>query len=187
MFVDPYLANVTIFAGNFAPRGWMFCNGQLLPISQYDALYALIGTTFGGDGQTNFALPDLRGRVAVHAGQAPGFSNYIPGELGGNASVTPTVPQLPAHTHSFQTLTGNPGASANPGTLPVPAGNVPAQVNGSPSAYNSTATDGTNLGGVNLPTNTISSGNGPAPVQVLSPVLAMNYVICVEGIFPSRN
>ena len=88
MFVDPYLATVTIFAGNFAPRGWQFCNGQLLAISQNDALFALIGTTYGGDGQTTFALPDLRSRFAIHAGQGAGLQNYQVGQMGGQENVT---------------------------------------------------------------------------------------------------
>ncbi len=94
MFTEPYLANVTIFAGNFAPRGWAFCRGQLLSIAENSALFALIGTTYGGDGQVTFALPNLQSRVAIHAGQGPGLSTYIIGQMSGTESVTPTSNQL---------------------------------------------------------------------------------------------
>src|ERR1044072_7497714 len=128
MFVDPYLATVTIFAGNFAPRGWMFCQGQLLAISQYDALFALIGTTYGGDGQTTFALPDTRSRIANHMGQGPGLSQYTLGQMSGGESVTLLSINMAAHNHTLVSLTGTPKASTDttsgvtvPTTSTVPA------------------------------------------------------------------
>ena len=96
---SPFIGQITLFAGNFAPRGWAFCNGQLLSIAQNTALFSILGTTYGGNGQTTFALPDLRGRVPVHAGQGPGLSNYDLGQQGGAESVTLTTAQMPAHTH----------------------------------------------------------------------------------------
>src|ERR1044072_1975604 len=105
MFVEPYLGNVTVFAGNFAPRAWMFCQGQLLAIAENDALFALIGTTYGGDGQVTFGLPDFRSRVAIHQGQGPGLSNYILGQASGTESVTLTTAQCPGHNHQFISIT----------------------------------------------------------------------------------
>jgi microcystin-dependent protein len=185
MFIDPYLANITVFAGNFAPRSWMFCQGQLLAIAQYDALYALIGTTYGGDGQTTFGLPDLRSRVAVHQGQGPGLSMYTMGEMSGTENVTLLSAQLPSHNHNYTSTTGNPPASTANGSISDPTNAVPASPAGS-SNYNSTADGGVSLGTSNLTTITGVSG-GSAPVPIISPRLALNYIIATEGIFPSRN
>ena len=186
MFIDPYMANVTIFGGNFAPVGWMFCDGSLLAISQYDALFALIGTTYGGDGQTTFALPDLRGRSAIHTGQLAGGGNYILGQTGGTESVTTTAVQLPAHTHALLTLTGSPGALSTAGNADTPGPTmVPALANGSPASYATTASDAV-MAPFPATGNTPVTGSSN-PIPTLSPFLAMNYIICVEGIFPSRN
>src|SRR3712207_4764865 len=108
--MDPYLGEIRIFAGNFAPLGWAFCDGQLLPISQYDALFSLLGTTYGGDGQTNFALPDLRGRAPMHMAPSQGYNQ---GQIGGTEGVTLTAAQFPAHTHTF-TASGVAGNAATP-------------------------------------------------------------------------
>jgi microcystin-dependent protein len=183
MFIEPYLANITIFAGNFAPRSWMFCQGQLLAISQYDALFALIGTTYGGDGQTTFALPDLRGREAIHAGQGPGMNTYTLGEMSGTESVTLLSTNLPVHTHTVISLTGNPPASQNGGTLATPVNNIPATTTGI-NTYNSTGTS--NMAATTNNAVTAQAGSS-LPLGIVSPVMAMNYVIAVEGIFPSRN
>jgi microcystin-dependent protein len=183
MFVDPTLGNVTIFAGNFAPRSWMLCQGQLLAISGNEALFALIGTTYGGDGITIFALPDLRSRVAIHSGQGPALSNHFVGEQGGNESITLTTNQLPVHTHAFASATGNPGASGVAGTTDTPVANVTARTAGI-NSYNS------NGAGKMVPTVnniTTATAGGNQPFNMLSPVLAINYIIAVEGIFPSRN
>src|SRR5881397_854326 len=118
---QPYVGEIRIFAGNFAPAGWMFCEGQLLPISENETLYQLIGTTYGGDGQDTFALPDLRGRAPIHMGQGPGiFNNYILSETGGAEQVILNLDQLPTHTHAA-------GASSANGTSDDPAGGVPAR------------------------------------------------------------
>lgn len=184
MFVDPYLANVTIFAGNFAPRGWMFCQGQLLSIASNDALFALIGTTYGGDGVTTFALPDLRGRAAIHAGQGPGLSNYILGQLAGTESITMIGNNLPVHNHAVSSLTGSPGASSNT------SGNVPSPVNNVPAALtNIQQYDASGSAALLQTQNNLSTpiSGGSQPIEVVPPYLTMNYIICTEGIFPSRN
>src|SRR5436305_10346690 len=112
---QPYVGEIRIFAGNFAPAGWMFCDGQLLPISENETLFNLIGTTYGGDGQSTFALPDLRGRVPLHLGQGPGLSNnYILAENGGVEQVTLTTAQIPAHTHPAQCSSGGGSPSSDP-------------------------------------------------------------------------
>jgi len=184
MFVEPYLANVTIFGGNFAPRGWMFCQGQLLAIAAYDALFALIGTTYGGDGQTTFALPDLRSRVAVHPGQGQGLSFYTLGQMGGVENVTLLSSNIPPHNHSVLTLSGSPGGNTSAGTTDDPTNAVPANTGGS-NNYNG-SDSGITLG-VSACTATTPIAGGNQPFSVISPYLAMNYIIAVEGIFPSRN
>lgn len=184
MFEDQYLANVTIFAGNFAPRGWAFCQGQLVSIAQNSALFSLIGTIYGGDGQVTFALPDLRSRVAVHAGQMPGGSTYVIGEVAGVESVTLTTGQMAAHNHAFVSAAGNPTANSAAGALSDPTNAVPAVI----SAANVYAAAGTGsvMATFNCSTTTAPTGQNQ-PFTLQSPYLAMNYVICMEGIFPSRN
>jgi len=183
MFTDPYLANVTIFAGNFAPLYWAFCNGTQMSIAANTALYSLIGTTYGGDGQTYFNLPDLRGRIAIHQGQGPGLSLYVLGELGGAENVTLLSSNLPSHTHNPATVTGTPAASSNAGNQNIPGGNVPAKV--ANNLYSDTA-DGFGMGAsAGNATSPIAGSSQPVPT--LAPYLAMNYIICVEGIYPSRN
>jgi microcystin-dependent protein len=181
MFVDPYLGTMTVFAGNFAPRAWMFCQGQLLAIAQYDALFALIGTTYGGDGQTTFGLPDLRSRVANHQGQGPGLSNYILGQMSGTESVTLTTAQCPGHSHQFISITGTAPATSVAGTLSSASNAVPAGV----QIYSNSPDGGTM--NANLSMGVTVPAGGSQPFSLLQPVLAMNYIIAVEGIFPSRN
>jgi len=185
MFIEPYLGNITVFAGNFAPRSWMFCQGQLLAIAQYDALFALIGTTYGGDGQTTFALPDFRSRTAVHAGQGAGLSNYTIGEMGGSENVTLLSNQLPAHTHQLISFSVKQSASANTASgNNNPQNAYPASGTGSTVYTNSG--DGTTMATYSsMGTTPIAGGNQPVPT--VQPYLAMNYIIAVEGIFPSRN
>ena len=180
--MDEYLAIVKIFAGTFAPRGWAFCMGQLLPISQNTALFSLIGTTYGGDGRTTFGLPDLRGRIPVGTGQGPGLPNVTVGEIAGTPNVTLTLANLPAHNH---TVTG---------TVQLPVNDAPANTDSPVSSYLAqpgantyTATPGSDFAG-NLKVNltTAPAGNN-APVSIASPYLGMNYIICLQGIFPSRD
>ena len=188
MFIDPYLANVTIFAGNFAPRSWMFCQGQLLSIAEYSALYALLGTTYGGDGQNTFALPDMRSRVVVHPGQGPGLSMYYLGEMAATESTTLLSINMPAHNHSLVSYTIAKGlaASNGGGTANAPStSNVPAQ-SAATNNYYASSVSGNPLGiSVSMSTTPIAGSNQPVPI--ISPYLAMNYIIAVEGIFPSRN
>jgi microcystin-dependent protein len=183
MYTDPYLASVAIFAGNFAPMNWMFCNGQLLSIAQYTALFSLIGTYYGGDGQTTFALPDFRSRTAICAGQGLGLSNYNIGQAGGSESFTMTSGSMPLHTHGFVNLVGGPTCNAAAGTLPSPSGNVPA---GGLNIYNTTGADQAMALSVSNASSP-ASGGGPQPISLITPYLAMNYIIAVEGIYPSRS
>jgi microcystin-dependent protein len=183
MFIEPYLGNVAVFAGNFAPRGWMFCQGQLLAIANYDALFALIGTTYGGDGQVTFALPDLRSRVANHQGQGPGLSNYFLGQVSGTENVTLLSMQLPLHNHSLVSLpVTQPASSVTTSGVNVPTNAYPAA---GAVLYNASS-DGSTMGAYSSISVTPIAGSNQ-PVPVLQPYLAMNYVIAVEGIFPSRN
>jgi microcystin-dependent protein len=165
---NPFLGSIILFAGNFAPRGWAFCNGQILSISQNTALFSLLGTTYGGNGQTTFALPDLRGRVPNHSGQGPGLSSYDLGQNGGEEFVTLTLSQLPAHTHSQPATNGEQTTNRPNAALPAHGG-----------VY-SNETDGSTL----HPTTPAGSGQ---PHDNLSPYLTLNYIIALEGIYPSRN
>ena len=168
----PFLGQIKIFAGNFAPQGWALCNGQILPISQYDALFVLLGTTYGGDGQTTFALPNLQGRLPIHAGQGPSLSNYSLGQTGGTEMVTLTSAQIASHTHALQ-------GTASPGTSTSPAGLVPA--GGAGNIYG-TATPTTGM----YP-GTVGTAGSSSPHDNTMPFLVINYIIALQGIFPSRN
>jgi microcystin-dependent protein len=183
MFIEPYLGNVAVFAGNFAPRAWMFCQGQLLAIANYDALFALLGTTYGGDGQTTFALPDLRSRVAVHAGQGPGLSNYVLGEMSGTEQTNLLSINLPMHNHAVVSLAfQQPASTATTSGVSSPQNAYPAA--GVSTYYNSS--DGSTMGAYSSISSSAIAGSSQ-PISLIQPYLAMNYVIAVEGIFPSRN
>lgn len=183
MFVDPYIATVTNFAGTFAPRSWMFCNGQLLSIAEYTPLFALIGTTYGGDGQVTFALPDMRSRVAIHQGQGPGLSYYVLGQMAGTENVTVLSSQMPAHNHQVVTFTGAFQASTSTtGLVGVPNNAIPA----AGATVYSNAPDGNTMGLMHCNSTTPIAG-GNTPISIIQPYTAMNFIIAVEGIFPSRN
>lgn len=173
------MAQVMLFAGNFAPLNWAYCNGQLQAIADNPALFALLGTTYGGDGQQTFALPDLRGRTPLGVGQGSGLSSIALGQVGGAVAVTLTQGQLATHTHVASLKAGVSGAN---GTLPLPVNNIPA--NTQTAVY--AAASGANglMGGV---TGSMSMVGGTTPVDLTQPYLAMNFVICTQGIFPSRN
>lgn len=163
-----------MFAGNFAPRGWAFCDGQLMAISQNDALFSLLGTIYGGDGRTTFGLPDLRGRVPVHQGTGPGLSNRRLGAKGGSENETLTTNQIPSHTHNLQ------GSSAA-GTTDNPSGNVLA-TSTSHLFYSNTATPDTAM------SNTaIANAGGSGSHVNLMPYLCVHFIIALFGIYPSRN
>jgi microcystin-dependent protein len=188
----PFLGMIIIVPYNFPPRGWAFCNGQLLPIAQNTALFALIGTTYGGNGQTTFALPDLRGRVPVHVGgtqgQGPGLSLYDLGQNGGAEIVTLTTNQMPIHTHviTVSNLAANVKNAA--GNRQTPVGNVPAiEAAGVTATYSSSPPDATMAAGSISGTATAGNAGLSQPVGILPPYLTFNYCIALEGIFPSRN
>lgn len=179
---QPFIGEIKLFAGNFPPRGWAFCNGALLPIAQYDVVYALIGTTYGGDGVSTFALPDFRSRVPVGQGTGPGLTSRVIGELGGTETVTLTSSTLPSHTHSAMAST-NAGNTAAPGTGVVPA--KPVDTLAAPSLYVVPGTSTINP--VLMAPNTLSSVGSGQPHTNMMPTLGINYVIALEGVFPSRN
>ena len=167
---QPYVGEIRMFGGNFAIAGWAFCDGSLLPISENETLFQLIGTTYGGDGQTTFALPDLRGRVPLHQGQGSGLSNYVLAQSGGVESVTLTQNQIPIHTHT--PMASNTGASDNP------ANNFWAN---SPTGKPYSAAPPT----VQMNTGTISPVGGSQPHNNMIPFLCVSYIISLFGIFPS--
>lgn len=171
---DPYIGEIRMFGGSFAPAGWMFCDGSLIPISENDALFTLIGTTYGGDGQETFALPNLQSRVPMHAGQGPGISNnYQLGEQAGVESVTLTTQQIPIHNHAFL-ATLNPGATtnANP-NLTADSPNVGLYIEDvASSAMNASA---------------ISPVGGSQPHDNMQPFLVVSFIISLFGIFPQQN
>lgn len=174
-----FLAGVVIFAGNFAPRAWALCQGQLLAISSNSALFSLLGTMYGGDGRTTFGLPGLRGRTPIGAGQGPGLPNYREGQKGGVYITTLTVQNLPVHSHTLMT-------SSAVGTASVPTGDSTI------AATSDSRSAGTNLYNSAAPNITMNassitnSGSGQS-FDNMQPYLAMNYIICMQGVFPSRN
>jgi microcystin-dependent protein len=163
---EPYIGEIKMFAGNFAPRGWALCDGQLLPIAQNEALFSILGTTYGGDGRTTFGLPDLRGRAPVHAGSGPGLTPRNLGQKFGAEQTTLTVPQLPPHAH---------GLSAR---LPAecPAAPAPEAVVAYSPLDGAVATDFT---------TTPAGGAQPVPTQ--SPATVVNFIIAIQGIYPTRS
>lgn len=167
----PYIGEIRMFGGNFAPAGWMFCDGSVLPISEYETLFNLIGTTYGGDGQSTFALPDLRGRLPVHQG-----NGYVIGETFGVETVTLTVSQIPSHTHP---LLGNSNATAGTvtATSTSPIGNVMGKT--SRPIYSSSASN------TAMASQAISPVGGNQPHDNMQPSLCINFIISLFGIFPS--
>jgi len=176
--VDPFVAEIRIFAFNFAPTGWAFCNGQLMPISQNTALFSLLGTTYGGDGKSTFALPDLQGRAPMHPSQGPGLSLNDLGETGGAGTVTLLTSEVPSHTHSV----GN--ASAQSGTT-----SSPANATWAPSSFGKGLLDlykpGPPDGSVNP--NALQATGGDQPHNNMQPYLTMNFCIALQGVYPPRT
>lgn len=167
--MDPFIGEIRLVAFTFAPKGWAFCAGQLLPINQNQALFALLGTAYGGDGRTTFALPDLRGRVAVGMGESATGTDYPLGGSGGLESVKVTVGQLPSHSHAVR-------ANSGPSTTKNPVASVPA-FGGAYAATQNAAMNGAMLG---------NKGGGQAH-ENRQPYLSLNYIIALQGIFPSQN
>jgi microcystin-dependent protein len=188
---DGFLGEVKMFAGNFAPRGWALCEGQVLPVNQNQALYSLLGITYGGDGRTTFALPDLRSRVAVGNGRGPGLLNYRLGQKGGAENNTLIVNQLPSHTH-LATGTVTPNASTEKATSDDPTGKYPSAavypVSRSELKPVLTYGDTTNAKMGSNPVNvTVSNTGGNQAINNIQPYISINYIICINGTFPSRN
>lgn len=172
--MDPFLAEIRMFAGTFPPKGWAFCNGQLLSISQNTALFSLLGTTYGGNGISNFALPNLQGCAPMHWGQGPGLSPRVLGESGGEATVTLLATEMPAHSHAVNCDSG-------PGSQTSPANNVWAgSARGRPPFY--ADSPNTTLGA-----NAVGLAGGGQPHNNRSPYLAVNFIIALQGIFPARS
>tara|TARA_R110002073_G_scaffold296322_1_gene462326 strand:+ start:35218 stop:35853 length:636 start_codon:yes stop_codon:yes gene_type:complete len=211
--MEPMLASVMIFAGNFAPRGWAFCDGQLLPISQNTALFSLLGTTYGGDGRTTFGLPDLRGRVAIGPRRGPGLSDYDLGQRGGQERHVLLINEMPTHSHTAIATAASAGGTASinatatlhadsTGATNDPTGNFLANSlttsGDSVNTYGGVAdvvmntdavtVEGTvDLGTIPAPTVTVGNTGGQQGHYNIQPFLAINYIIALTGYFPSRS
>ncbi|HMJ08911.1 MAG TPA: tail fiber protein [Pyrinomonadaceae bacterium] len=170
---QPFIGEIRMFGGNFAPAGWMFCDGSLIPISENDTLFNLIGTTYGGDGQETFALPDLRGRVPIHSGQGPGLSNYTLSENAGVETVTLSNNQIPVHSHALL-------ASIDIGDSPTAQDNVVSQST-SVDLYTEDVVD------ANMSANIVSPVGGSQPHENMQPFLTVSFIISMFGIFPQQN
>jgi microcystin-dependent protein len=171
---DPFVGEIRIFCGNFAPTGWAFCNGQFLPIAQNTALFSLLGTTYGGDGKSNFALPNLQGRFPMHPGGGPGLSNRALGEASGQETVTILASQMPSHTHQ-------PQASAAAANLFSPVAAGQAMLAPTLQAVYGAFTDP-----APLDASAIAPAGGSQPHENRQPYLALNFIIALQGTFPPR-
>jgi microcystin-dependent protein len=171
---DPFVAEIRIFPFTFAPKGWAFCNGQLLPISQNTALFSLVGTMYGGDGKVTFALPDLAGRAPMHQGQGPGLSLRDLGEMGGSETVTLLATESPSHSHGWN-------ASNQDATVQSPVGQLTASTTGGISLY---AAPGSMTP---LANGTVIPAGGNLPHNNMQPYLTVNFCIALQGIFPPRS
>jgi len=180
--MEPMIGEIRIFAGNFAPRNWAFCDGQLLAISQNQALFSILGTTYGGDGRTTFALPDLRGRAPIGPGNGPGLSTYTLGERGGVETVTLTTNQIPSHNHLAQ-VSVSVGANTESATSGEAANSTLGEAGA--NVYNNKPAD-EKLGGVNA-SATIGNTGGNQSHENRQPYLAVYYIIAIQGVFPSRS
>jgi microcystin-dependent protein len=170
---QPYVGEIRMFAGNFAPVGWLFCGGQLLPIAENEVLFQLIGTTYGGDGQTTFALPDLRSRVPIHQGTGPSGNTRIIGEMGGVEAVTLTTQQIPAHSHPLHVSTAVANNSNPSGSVPGESPSVTLYLEESPS--------------VAMNVSVIAAAGGSQPHTNVQPFQCVNFIISQFGIFPSQT
>ena len=187
--MEPFIGQIMMFGGNFAPRGWAFCNGQLLSINENQALFAILGTTYGGDGRTSFGLPDLRGRLAMHAGNGPGLTPRTIGQKFGTQTNTLNQTQMPSHNHNA-VVSGDVkiGVSSAAADEPSPDGNVLAETSPNNIYSGDGATSGQFLAGaLNEVTVTVQNNGGSQPVNNLQPVQVVNYIIALTGLFPSRS
>ena len=172
---EPFLGVIRMFGGNFAPRGWAFCDGQILPINQNQALFSILGTTYGGDGRTTFGLPDLRGRVPIHQGTGPGLSQKRIGQRSGTETNILSVENLPSHSHTIN-------AVLEDGNQSSPTGNLPAGTKLLDQEYSDAAAANTTMNA----TMVNSTGNNQE-VNNMQPYLTVTYIIALQGVFPSRN
>jgi len=181
--MEGVIGYTTLFAGNFAPKNWAFCAGQVINIASNTALFSILGTTYGGNGTTTFGLPDLRGRTIVGQGTGPGLSSYVLGQMGGTENVTISTSQMPAHVHPVAVVAANP-ATDDSATLSTASGNVYARdINSiNPYAGGPFANMGVLQGSIQM----APTGNGQA-MSILRPLLGLNYVICTAGVYPARN
>lgn len=170
--MEPMIGEVRIFAGTFAPRGWALCEGQLLAINSNQALFSILGTTYGGDGRTSFALPDLRGRVAIQEGTGPGLPTYRLGQRGGTYENRMTVQQMPSHNHAGAVQVSTDSAEESDATSFL----------ASSQSFNEEATANQFLSGVS-----VGNTGGGQPINNMQPYLAVNYIIALQGVFPSRS
>jgi len=180
--MEGVMAVVTMVAYDFAPKNWAYCNGQILPIAQNQALFSLLGTTFGGNGVNTFGLPNLMGRIPVGVGQGPGLSNYTLGEVTGSETTALSIANLPTHTHNGN-VTVIPKGSNSADEL-APGSNSPGQI---ANGYDTSPTPAIFMQGPNVISTTIGTAGSSQPFPILEPYLVVNYVICMYGIFPSRN
>jgi microcystin-dependent protein len=194
--MEPFIAQIVMFGGNFAPRGWAFCDGQLLSISQNTALYSLLGTTYGGDGRTTFALPDLRGRTPIGPRTGNGLPTYREGQMVGAPSHTLSQLEMPAHTHQADTsgLQILIGADNSPGDTNTPSSGVTlaAPPKAGPTdvkIYKTNGNPATPINGGNGLSGKVNIGvsGGSQPISLMQPSLAINFIIALVGVFPSRN
>ena len=177
MSTEPYIGSIVMFAGNFAPRGWAFCAGQLLPIAQNTALFSILGTTFGGNGQTTFALPDLRGRAPVGVGQGPGLSDIQLGQMAGQENVTLLSSNMPAHNHLINCDNSGQSSASPSGLIPGVGGDRTTPV----TMYSSNPANAT------MNAQMVASAGNGIPFGIRDPFLGINFIIALEGVFPSRN
>ncbi len=174
---EPYIAQITLFGGNFPPRGWAFCDGQLLQISSNPSLFSILGTTYGGDGRTSFGLPDLRGRVSIHPGNGPGLPNYSWGQRGGSNQLTlAQLPPIPPHSHQFAVPCNGGGPDET-----SPVGSFPANSAAVGEIYNTASN------AVMGPGTTAETALGGSSSNHFLPYLGVHYIIALVGVFPSRN
>jgi microcystin-dependent protein len=177
------IAEIRMFAGTFAPRNWAFCSNQIMPIAQNTALFSILGTTYGGNGQTTFALPDFRGRVAVGTGQGPGLANIVLGQISGSPSVTLTTATMPAHNH---TLTGAVTPTANNDGTNLINNPTGARLGATGNMFTTATDEQVNMAPA-VSTLAVGVTGSSQPFSIMPPYLGMNYIICLFGIFPSRN
>jgi len=174
--MDPFVAEIRIFPFNFAPKGWAFCDGQILPLSQNTALFSLLGTTYGGDGKSNFALPNMQGNAPMHPGQGPGLSLHDLGETGGSDTVSLLESEIPSHSHALM-------ASSTNSSKPNPIGNALARIGSGATPY--VAPAGAPI--VNFADNALAPAGGDQPHNNLQPYLTLNLCIALQGVYPPRT